>query len=73
MSIMRWDPFEEVGTLRRAMNRLFEDFLFSGRRPPRELAVRGLGPMAWEQPVELYETDDEVVVRAEMPNIDPRA
>lgn len=66
MSIMRWDPFEDAGTLRRAMDRLFEDF-FTPRRPSRELAE-----MAWEPAVEMYETENEVVVRAAMSNIDPK-
>ena len=67
MSIMRWYPFEDTGTLRRAMDRLFDDF-FTTRRPSRDLAE-----MAWEPAVEMYETDHDVVVRAEMPNIDPKA
>ncbi len=66
MSIMRWDPFEDVGTLRRTMDRLFDDF-FSTRRPSQDLAE-----MAWEPAIEMYETEHEVVVRAEMPNIDPK-
>lgn len=66
MSIMRWDPFEDAGTLRRAMDRLFDDF-FSTRRPSRDLAE-----MAREPAVEMYETDHDVVVKAEMPNIDPK-
>ena len=52
MSIMRWDPFDELGTLRRSMDRLFDEF-FTTRRPgtPRELAA-----MEWEPAVEMYET-----------------
>ena len=66
MSIMRWDPFGDGGTLRRGMDRLFDDF-FSTRRPWRDLAE-----MAWEPAVEMYETEKDVVVKAEMPNIDPK-
>ena len=68
-SIIRWDPFEEMGTLRRAVDRLFDDVILGGRTarttPDRMAAV------AWEPAVEMYETGDEVVVRAEMPNVDP--
>jgi len=66
MSIMRFDPFENAGTLHRAMDRFFDDF-FATRRPVRDL----VGP-AWEPAVEMYETDNEVVVRADLPNIDPK-
>src|SRR5579864_2211382 len=68
-SIMRWDPFEDVGTLRRAVDRLFDDVLL-GERAPRTPS-NGLPAAAWEPAVEMYETGDEVVVRAEMPNVDP--
>jgi len=68
-SIMRWDPFEEVGTLRRAVDRLFDDVMLVGR--PARTAPNGLPAAAWEPAVEMFETGDEVVVRAEMPNVDP--
>ncbi|MHB8730269.1 MAG: Hsp20/alpha crystallin family protein [bacterium] len=68
-SILRWDPFEEAGTLRRAVDRLFDDVLPGGRAP--RTSTNGLPAAAWEPAVELYETGDEVVVRAEMPNVDP--
>jgi HSP20 family protein len=69
-SIIQWDPFEEMGTLRRAVDRLFDGVMLSGRRDGRSTAD-GQPAAAWEPAVEMYETDDEVVVRAEMPNLDP--
>ncbi len=67
MSIVRWDPFEEVGTLRRAMDRLLDEFFAAPRR------ARGAEAGAtWAPPVDLYETDGEVVVRATVPAIDPK-
>jgi HSP20 family protein len=61
--ITRWDPFREVSDLRETMDRLF-DRGFS--RPWRLLT--------WETgngyfPVDLYETDDEVVVKASLPGV----
>jgi HSP20 family protein len=67
-SIIRWDPFEEVGTLRRAVDRLFDDVMLGGRGPRTQ---NTLPAAAWEPAVEMFETGDEVVVRAEMPNVDP--
>jgi HSP20 family protein len=68
MSMMRWDPFDEFTTLRRSMDRLFDDF-FTTRSPSgrRELVTAG-----WEPAVEMFETDHDVVIRAELPNIDPK-
>ncbi len=68
-SIIRWDPFVEVGTLRRAVDRLFDDVRV-GERAPRT-SQNGLPVAAWEPAVEMFETGDEVIVRAEMPNVDP--
>jgi HSP20 family protein len=67
-SIIRWYPFEDVGTLRRAVDRLFDDVMAGGRDPRTQ---NGRLVAAWEPAVEMFETGDEVVVRAEMPNVDP--
>ena len=57
MSIIRWEPFDEMMTLRESMDRLFEDF-FTGR-------PRTSGPLVWQPAFEVYETDHEVVAKAE--------
>jgi uncharacterized membrane protein/HSP20 family molecular chaperone IbpA len=64
MSIMRWDPVDDLGTLRRQMDRM-PDEIFA-RRPTREGAPRG-----WAPAIDVLEADNEVVVRAELPNLDP--
>jgi HSP20 family protein len=66
VSIARWDPFEEMGVLRRAMDRVIADML-GGSWRRRDLELQ-----QWEPAVEMYETNDDVVVRAEVPNIDPK-
>jgi HSP20 family protein len=66
MNIMRWDPFDERKALRRSMDRLFDD-VFATRRPGR-----GIPALDWEPAVEMFETEQAVVVRAELPNIDPK-
>jgi HSP20 family protein len=65
MSIIRWEPFDEMMSLRESMDRLFEDFF--SRRP------RTAGPLVWQPAVEVFETDNEIVVRAELPGIDPKS
>jgi len=61
-SLIRWDPFAEFSSLRRTMDRVFDDFM--GIRP-----WRGEVEMAF--PVDLYETDDSVVVKAALPGLRP--
>ena len=63
--IMRWDPFREVVDLRDTMDRLFE----RGFSQPWRL-------ITWENgeahfPLDLYETDEEVVVKASLPGVKP--
>ncbi len=65
MSLVRRDPFEDVGTLRRAMDRLLDEFITPRRLPEDRV-------MVWEPPVDMYETETEVVVQSELPRIDPR-
>src|SRR5947199_4951281 len=64
MSIIRWDPFDDLASLRESMDKLFEDFFT--RRP------RGEAATAWQPAVEMFETDSDIVVRAELPGIDPK-
>lgn len=66
MSIRRWNPYDELTSLRESMESLFDGFFT--RRPHRALT-----PALWEPAVELYETDGELVMRAEMPGIDPKS
>ncbi len=64
--LMEWKPFREVSRLRREMDRLWEDFFGPGRL--------GLRPfeMEWAPPVDVSETAEQVVVKAEVPGIDPK-
>src|SRR5918998_4473682 len=67
MAIQRWNPFlRDFVSLRDAVDRLFEESFVS---PERLLATAGGGtrPMA----LEIYETPDQVVVRALTPGITP--
>jgi len=64
-SIVRWGPFPEMMSLRQAMDRLLEE---SFVRTPRRLMEPILGH---EMAVDMYETDQAVVVRAAMPGARP--
>lgn len=64
-SLMRWEPFRELISLREAMDRLFEE---SFVRPWGTWLRPGeAGTMA----VDMYETDDAVVVKASLPGVKP--
>src|SRR6266511_2255966 len=58
-NLTRWEPVREMMTLREAMDRLFDDAF------TRPLSLRDSG---WSAPaVDMYQTDDEVVVKAAIP------
>jgi HSP20 family protein len=64
MSIVRWEPFRDIMTLREAMDRLFEE---SFVRPRREWLAPAEGTLA----LDVYETEDSVVVKSAVPGIKP--
>ena len=61
--IMRWDPFRELSDMRETMDRLFE----RGFSRPWRLLTWDMGEGFF--PVDLYETDNEVVVKASLPGV----
>ncbi|MGQ9568891.1 MAG: Hsp20/alpha crystallin family protein [Anaerolineae bacterium] len=62
--IVRWEPFGELMSLREAMDRLFEESIVR----PRSL----LAPLFTEAiAVDMYETEDAVVVKAAVPGVKP--
>jgi HSP20 family protein len=63
--MVRWDPFGELHGLRRAMDRLFEDFA-----PTRSLRG-GTEGTELTFPVDISENDSEVTVKAVLPGIKP--
>ncbi|MGQ9627532.1 MAG: Hsp20/alpha crystallin family protein [Anaerolineae bacterium] len=64
-SLMRWDPFSELVSLRETMDRLFEESF--GR--PRGAWPTIVGMKTF--PVDMYETKDNVVVKATLPGVEP--
>lgn len=62
MAIVRWDPFGEVLRMQRDMDRIFS------RLGSAEV---GAESVAWMPKVDVKRKDDDVVIRAELPGIDP--
>ena len=64
MSVTRWEPINDLITLRQAMDRLFED---SFVRPERVLDRSSVAHL----PLDIYATQDAVVVRGSVPGVNP--
>ena len=63
-SLMRWEPFGETRSVRERMDRLFDDFFRGPRLIPWESAE-------FVFPLDLYETEESLVVKASLPGVKP--
>ena len=63
-TITRWEPFRGVNTLQDQFNRLFND-VFDRKAGESSLT-------AWAPAVDIYETEHELVVKADLPEVDPK-
>jgi HSP20 family protein len=64
MTIVRWEPFRELNTLQNEMNRLFNT-VFDAPSP----ANGGSTLRRWMPAMDLVETDDHFVLRADLPGM----
>src|SRR3954447_8952425 len=67
MALVRWDPTREVDSLQSEMNRMFDTFFGGGPANQGNGAIR-----RWIPPMDLVETDDHLVLRADLPGIDEK-
>lgn len=64
MAIIKWDPLGNVATLQDRINKLFNDSF------PRQMDEDGqLSLCAWTPNVDIYETELEVIVAADLPGV----
>ncbi len=66
MTIVRWDPMRNLVSTQDRFNRLFNDTL------SRIFDDGELGTRPWAPAVDIYETDHDVVLKAELPGVDPK-
>lgn len=64
MPLMKWEPFEELVSLQDRINKIFEE---SFPRSRKEGLMRG----GWTPPVDIAETADALLIKAEIPGIKP--
>ncbi len=73
MAIVRFDPFRELDRLQNEVNRLFEGYNSNADvpAPTRQNSGGGAALMAraWAPVVDIAETQNEVVLRAELPGL----
>ena len=65
MAIVRWEPFRELATLQNEMNRLFNTAFDA----PAAGGNGGTAPRRWMPAMDLVESDDSFVLRADLPGL----
>lgn len=65
MNLVRWNPFSDMTAIQNQMNRLFDSTLYgwSGESDTR----------SWMPQADIHETDEELVVTADLPGIDVKS
>lgn len=62
MTLIRWQPYQEMEILRRQMDRVFDE-LASVKREPQ---------ITWQPAVELQDTSDNLILRAQIPGVEAK-
>lgn len=65
MAIVRYNPFRELRSMQEQMNRLL-DLAWSKE------GSEDLREGVWQPPVDIYEDEDSVVIKAELPDVDQK-
>jgi len=64
-TLTRWDPVGTLAKFQDEVTRMFDEPIFRGFRTPTSLTV-------WTPAVDIFETEHEIVLKAELPDIDEK-
>ncbi len=66
MNLVRWNPWREMSTLQHRINHLFnEPFFRSGEDDELRMGT-------WYPAVDMFDDDDKIVIKAELPGMDKK-
>jgi len=60
MALIRWQPYQEIATLRRQMDQIFNEMASVNRE----------SQVTWKPAVELKDTENNVILRTEIPGVE---
>src|SRR3989344_435370 len=63
MALLKWDPFKDLITIQERMNRLFDETISKTHAPGEEIGG------GWSPPVDIYETEEHIILKAELPGV----
>jgi len=64
-TVVRYEPFRGISTLHDQVNRLFNETLFLGQGEDSAITT-------WAPSVDIYETPNELVVKADLPDVEEK-
>jgi len=70
MALVRWDSSRELSSLQAEMNRLFQTFFDTPASGSGSGSGGNTGLRRWHPPMDLVETEDHFVLRADLPGVD---
>jgi len=65
MQLVKFNPVRDIFSLRNRMNHIFDDLFYPVNRDQAELSMG-----RWNPVVDVYDNDDSVVIKAELPGIE---
>src|SRR5512147_1131962 len=68
MAIVRWEPVRDLMTMQERMNRIFGEAFRGAPGGEDDWALGG----TWAPAVDIYEQGGNIVLKAELPGIDPK-
>jgi HSP20 family protein len=63
MAVVKWDPLRDLLSIQDRMNRLFEQTLSRSR------AEEGITASTWSPAVDIYETPETIIMKADLPGL----
>ena len=70
MAIVRWEPFRDLVSIQGRLNHLFDEAFRGATRPSGDGEEWSLG--SWAPAVDIFEQDGHIVLKAELPGVDPK-
>ncbi len=64
MALARWSPMGNLASFQDEMNRMFNQFFRGGTGEEA-----GWGQYTWAPPVDIYETDEALILRVDLPGV----